>query len=66
MMKIFEGLDGKYYVITTARGNNQTLQHSEGINTRASVRKHIAAMLKVFGSKSVKVVDETGEFKEYR
>ena len=65
MIRISLGLDGKFYVTTIAKGNGQKLQHSEGINTAASVRKHIAAMLKAYNSKAIKVIDTTGKFKEY-
>ena len=64
MMKIKYDDNGRFYVVTLAK-NNQVLQCSESLNTVASVRKHIAAMLKTFSSKGLKVIDETGKFKEY-
>lgn len=65
MMKIKLDVNGKFFVVTLAAGNHQTLQVSEAINTRNSVLKHIEAMKKAFGCKKIKVVDETGKFKEF-
>lgn len=52
------------YVISIKAGNHETLQHSEGLQSKLAVKKHLAALAKATNSPGLAVKDHTGHFPE--
>ena len=52
------------YVVSIKAGNHETLQHSEGLQSKLAVKKHLAALAKATNSPGLAVKDHTGHFPE--
>lgn len=53
MIIISDAANGQYQVNTTAKGNNENLEHSETYKTAAAVKGHIVAMFKEWNEESL-------------
>ena len=52
------------FVVSIKAGNHETLQHSEGLQSKLAVKKHLAALAKATNSPGLAVKDHTGQFPE--
>lgn len=52
------------FVVSIKAGNHETLQHSEGLQSKLAVKKHLAALAKATNSPGLAVKDHTGHFPE--
>lgn len=53
------------FVVSIKAANHETLQHSEGLQSKLAVKKHLAALAKATNSNGLAVKDHTGHFPEY-
>lgn len=52
------------FVVSIKAANHETLQHSEGLQSKLAVKKHLAALAKATNSPGLAVKDHTGHFPE--